>query len=142
MLPVSPTYQQQQIQNIQTQIAQLSQLLGQPAVTVPAIPQNTQISIPQQQIPTVNGIDGARAYQLGANSSIALFDMSEDKFYFVSTDVNGTKAPIKVGKFTIETEASETEKYITRKDFDEFKADIKQLLSSNNVRKNQEAHRE
>ena len=37
----------------------------------------------------VNGIDGARAYQMSPNSSVALFDTNDDLIYIKSTDGAG-----------------------------------------------------
>jgi hypothetical protein len=41
------------------------------------------------QLVKVSGIDGAKAYQMGANSAVALFHESEDIFYIKSTDGAG-----------------------------------------------------
>ena len=43
----------------------------------------------ERGIVRVNGIQGAQAYQTGANSSVALFDANEDFFYIKTTDGAG-----------------------------------------------------
>ena len=39
-------------------------------------------------VPT-HGLEGAKAYPLGLNSRVPLFDDTEDVFYIKSTDANG-----------------------------------------------------
>ena len=51
-------------------------------------PMNNQ-PFPQQitqNLIRVNGIEGAKAYQMSANSTVALFDTNEDIMYIKSTD--------------------------------------------------------
>ena len=51
-------------------------------------PMNNQL-FPQQitqNLIRVNGIEGAKAYQMSANSTVALFDTNEDIMYIKSTD--------------------------------------------------------
>lgn len=47
----------------------------------------------ERGIVRVNGIQGAQAYQMGANSSVALFDANEDFFYIKTTDGAAIVAP-------------------------------------------------
>ena len=120
-------------QNLQTQIQDLSrqyqQLVGQPPV-FPVQPQ-VQIPVPVHQIQYVEGIAGARLYQDGMpnNSSEIIVDKDEDIFYKVSKDANGisSKKIIRCN-FTIIDEQPEEPNYLTRKDLDEFKEEIRQLL--------------
>ena len=120
-------------QNLQSQIQDLSrqyqQLIGQPAA-FPVQPQ-IPIPIPAHQIQYVEGIAGARMYQesMQNNSSEIIVDKDEDIFYKVSKDANGipSKKIIKCS-FSIVDEPSEEPAYLTRKDFDEFKEEIRQLL--------------
>lgn len=46
----------------------------------------TQPQMTTQNLIRVNGIDGAKAYQMSANSTVALFDTNEDIMYVKSTD--------------------------------------------------------
>lgn len=43
----------------------------------------------QQNLTMVNGMDGAKAYQMRANSTVALFDANEDIMYVKCTDGAG-----------------------------------------------------
>lgn len=43
----------------------------------------------QNSLIRVTGIDGAKAYQMNPNSTVALFDNNEDLFYVKSTDGAG-----------------------------------------------------
>ena len=57
-------------------------------------------------------------------------DSKEDIFYVVSKDANGTPAKIMQGRFTIEeTTEQEEPVFLTRKDLDEFKEELKQFLN-------------
>lgn len=49
----------------------------------------TQPQMSTQNLIRVNGIDGAKAYQMSANSTVALFDTNEDIMYVKSTDGAG-----------------------------------------------------
>ncbi len=67
--PYSPYYGQQ--------VAQTSQ-------QAPVAPIQPTTSIIQ-----VTGLDGAKAYQMAPNSSVALFDMTGDRFFVKATDAAG-----------------------------------------------------
>ena len=108
--------------NLQSQIQDLSrqyqQLLGQPA----AFPVQ-QIPIPAHQIQYVEGIAGARMYQESMQSN------SSEIFYKVSKDANGIPSKKIVRcSFSIIDEQADEPTYLTRKDFDDFKEEIRQLL--------------
>ena len=129
----------QQLQSIQQQYQQLANHQSQPqlfpnqSIQQP-IPQ-IQPPAPVRQIQYVEGMTGARIYQnnLPNNSSEIIMDKNEDLFYKVSKDANGTPTKkIPVARFTvIDTQPEEEEPvFLTRKDFDEFKEEIRQLLSS------------
>lgn len=116
--------------NLQSQLQDLSrqyqQLLGQPA----AFPVQ-QIPIPAHQIQYVEGIAGARMYQesMQSNSSEIIVDKDEDIFYKVSKDANGIPSKKIVRcSFSIIDEQADEPTYLTRKDFDDFKEEIRQLL--------------
>ena len=119
--------------NLQSQLQDLSrqyqQLLGQPAA-FPVQPQ-IPIPIPAHQIQYVEGIAGARLYQesMQSNSSEIIVDKDEDIFYKVSKDANGIPSKKIVRcSFSIVDEQTDEPTYLTRKDFDEFKEEIRQLL--------------
>lgn len=72
---------------------------------------------PSTAIVKVTGIDGAKAYQLGPNSSIALFDDSNDVFYLKTTDGAGFPT-IRTFTFApVDTPAPGAD-YVSRAEFD------------------------
>lgn len=90
---------------------------------------NNQQIVPQEQpqnLIRVNGIDGAKAYQMNANSTVALFDANEDILYIKNTDGAGFPS-IRIFKFDEVTETTKSEEkqdYISRKEFEEFKKEL------------------
>ena len=84
---------------------------------------------PQEQTQSlirVNGIDGAKAYQMTANSTVALFDSNEDVMYVKSTDGAGFPS-IRTFYFTEKVNAevkSPDVEYISREEFEEFKKEL------------------
>ena len=81
---------------------------------------------PPQTLQRVNGIDGAKAYQLGANSTVALFDSNEDLMYIKSTDGAGFPS-IRTFSFTEVKEQNKPMQqvdYISREEFEEFKKEL------------------
>ena len=120
----------QQLQDLQRQYQQLATYAQPQQQTMP--PVQVQPPIPSRQVQYVEGIGGARLYQqnLPSNSSEIIMDKDENIFYFVSKDANGTPAKkIPVGRFTIE-EATEEPVFLTRKDFDDFKEEIREMFAS------------
>ena len=127
------TYGQNPNVNLQAQLQDLSrqyqQLLGQQN----PFPMQAQVPIPMpaRQIQYVEGIAGARLYQDGMqpNSSEIIVDKDEDVFYKVSKDANGipSKKIVRCSFLLIDEQAEEPT-YLTRKDFDDFKEEIRQLL--------------
>ena len=119
-----------QLSNLQTQMQQLQTMLGQKPSALPA--QTASVQVAPQAISFVDGLTGAREYlkKLPANSSAAVFDNAEAVFYTLSTDANGTPAPIKIGKFTLEDAPEPGDNTITKQDFDAFKAEIRDIIAS------------
>lgn len=116
-------YYNPQFSSFQNQLQQIQSMIGKP----PVLPVT-----PPQAISFVDGLDGAREYlkKLPANSSAAVFDNAEAVFYTLSTDANGTPAPIKVGRFTLEDAPEPGENNITKADLDAFKEEIRQALAA------------
>ena len=119
--------------NLQQQLQDLSrqyqQLLGQSQNIIPMQP--IQPPVPVHQIQYVEGIAGARLYQenMQPNSSEIIVDKDEDVFYKVLKDANGIPSKRIVRcSFSILDEVTDEPDYLTRKDFDEFKEEIRQLL--------------
>ena len=75
------------------------------------------------QLVKVSGIDGAKAFQMGANSAVALFHESEDIFYIKSTDGAGFPT-IHAYRFEPIDEQPKQEQYVTLEMFEAFKNEI------------------
>ena len=80
----------------------------------------------------VHGLDGARAFlnNMPAGGKAVLMDEDEAKFYVVSKDANGTPAQIAFAHFSLEFEEQEkAPSYVTKQDFDDFKAELLDMLN-------------
>ena len=91
---------------------------------------NNQQFFQQQEQPQnlirVNGLEGAKAYQMSANSTVALFDANNDLMYVKSTDGAGFPS---IRTFTFselqeESKAEQNVDYISREEFEEFKKEL------------------
>lgn len=114
---------------------------GNQQQTMPSGPQG--YSGGQQQLIRVNGMEGARDYQLAPNSCVALFDGNENIMYIKSTDQQGFPN-IRAFHFEEFSEGMDqhggsapmdmgSQQFVTRREFDELKEMIeggKQLISS------------
>ena len=81
---------------------------------------------PAQNLIRVNGVDGAKAYQMPANSTVALFDANEDVMYIKTTDGAGFPA-IRLFRFEElkqETAQEVKQDYISRQEFEDFKKEV------------------
>lgn len=91
------------------------------------ISQNTNNFIqqqPQNNLIRVTGIDGAKAYQMSPNSSVALFDSDSDIMYVKTTDGAGFPT-IRTFRFEpIEDMPKVQDAYITRDEFDALKQEV------------------
>lgn len=91
---------------------------------------------PPQNLIRVTGMDGAKAYQMPPNSSVALFDEGEDIFYVKTTDGAGVPT-VRAFAFTpieINQPAKTLGEYVTREEFEELKGMI--FDGKQSVRKN------
>lgn len=90
---------------------------------------NNQQFLPQiqtQNLIRVNGIEGAKAYQMSANSIVSLFDANDDIMYIKSTDGAGFPS-IRTFSFTEvkeENKPAQQVDYISREEFEEFKKEL------------------
>ena len=90
---------------------------------------NNQQIFPQEQTQNlirVNGIEGAKTYQMSANSTVALFDSNEDIMYIKTTDGAGFPS-IRTFNFveiTQNEKLSGSQDYISRQEFEEFKKEL------------------
>lgn len=74
----------------------------------------------------VNGIEGAKAYQVMPRETVALFDGNDDIFYVKSADDGGFPT-IKAYRFTEVdlTGAKPTNDYVTKAEFEELRNEVK-----------------
>lgn len=98
-------------------------------------PPQYQPQMPQQQqngLIRVTGLDGAKAFQMPANSIVALFDGSEDIFYIKQTDGAGFPT-IRTFEFK-ERQAvapkQDTSEFVTRQEFNETINKFMEVLSN------------
>ena len=90
-------------------------------------PQLNQPQLTTQNLIRVNGIDGAKAYQMPANSTVALFDNNEDIMYIKTTDGAGFPA---IRTFTFNEVVAntnpiqDTADYVTRDEFNKLKEEL------------------
>lgn len=82
------------------------------------------------QLIRVTGIDGAKAYQMSANSTVALFDSGSDVMYIKSTDGAGFPT-IRTFKFEEVNDYLKTgekqidfDQFITKTEFEAFKKEL------------------
>ena len=118
-----------QLSDLQRQYQQLQAQQPQP---IPQL-QPVQVPVPPRQVQYVEGISGAKLYQqnLPSNSSEIIMDKEDNIFYMVSKDANGTPArKIPVGRFSLEEYVEDEPTFITRKDFDELKKEIMEILTA------------
>ena len=78
---------------------------------------------PQQSIQYVKDKASAESYQIPANSSVILMDSEKSRFYIKMTDASGV-ATVKSYDFK-ETEAEKPKEYVTKQEFELFKATMK-----------------
>lgn len=81
----------------------------------------------------VQGIEGAKAYQLPPNSNVILMDSDDSKFYIKSTD-NVGMATLKMFKFEEITNSTSTQNntqdFVTRDDFVKLKSEIGEYINT------------
>lgn len=88
--------------------------------------QSTNNYIQPNQLIRVTGLEGAKAYQMGANSTAALFDSGSDLMYIKSTD--GACFPtIRTFKFEeVHNDTPTQREYVSKEEFEEFKKEIRE----------------
>ena len=87
-----------------------------PPIQLPVQPQ-------PQSIQYVNGKASAESYQMPNNSSVILMDSEQSRFYIKMTDAAGV-ATVKSYDFK-ETEAEKPVEYVTKAEFEAYKAKMK-----------------
>ena len=111
----------QQLQAIQQQITNLKSPQV-PAYYVPA---------PVHKIQPVDGMAGAEAIlkEMPAGSSDIVAHRDEDIIYILARDQNNVPAPIQVAKIEFIQAQEDPTGYVTKKDFDSFKEELKALIA-------------
>lgn len=94
-----------------------------------------QPQMPQQQqngLIRVTGLDGAKAFQMPANSIVALFDGSEDIFYIKQTDGAGfpTIRTFEFKERQAVAQKQDTSEFVTRQEFNETINKFMEVLSN------------
>lgn len=114
-----------QMNALREQMTQLEQVYNQINTANPAPSQAVTI-------PFVDGLKGAREFlkSLAPNSNIVVFDKDEAQFFMLSVDANRIPAPIKIGKFSLEDAPEPDDSFITHKDFEDFKNEIRSMFNS------------
>lgn len=81
-----------------------------------------QMTQQQTGLIQVNGMEGAKAYPMGRNDEVALFDAGRDVFYVKRTDAGGYPS-IEAYTFAPMQDAPQqpAPEYVTRQEFEELK---------------------
>lgn len=122
-----PQYYPNQVPMMQTP---QQMLVGQPTM-----PQNAQVAS-GNGITWVQGEASAKSFPVGAGQSVLLMDSEESVFYIKSTDQSGMPQPLRIFDYTERTaQHSEagvvknaTTDYVSRKEFEEFREDVKRTM--------------
>lgn len=111
----------QQLQAIQQQITNLKS----PQVSTYYAP------TPVHKIQPVDGMAGAEAIlkEMPAGSSDIVAHRDEDIIYILARDQNNVPAPIQVAKIEFIQAQEDPTGYVTKKDFDSFKEELKALIA-------------
>lgn len=83
---------------------------------------------PVQELIRVTGIEGAKAYQMPANSVVPLFDSENDIMYIKSTDGAGFPSIRAFSFAPIEQVQEPAPEYVQRSEFDALVAEVKGLI--------------
>ena len=83
-----------------------------------------------QQLIRVTGMDGAKAYQMGPNSCVPLFDSDNDIMYIKSTDGAGFPT-VRAFSFSPMEEPHEPARdYVTREELEGFERSIREMVDN------------
>lgn len=102
-----------------------------PPITIPGNFQATPTMSPVPQTLnqiTVRGKEMARAYKLGPNSRVAIFDEDEQLFYFKETDANGNEIAFTTCSYS-EIEEPPEPQYLTVQEFQQFQQSFQDTFS-------------
>ena len=96
---------------------------GFPMFNNPPINPQMPLQPSGQSLIKVSGIDGAKAFQMAPNSSVALFHESEDILYVKTTDGAGFPT-IRTFKFEPLEDDPKSAQYVTVDEFNRFKEEV------------------
>lgn len=107
---------------------------NQPNYSNPAPQQNIQTQ-QNNSITWVQGEASAKSFPVGAGQSVLLMDSEESVFYIKSTDQSGMPQPLRIFDYVERSAqhsesgiAKKNEEYVSRKEFDEFREDVKRTM--------------
>lgn len=106
---------------------------NQPNYSNPASQQNIQTQ-QSNSITWVQGEASAKAFPVGAGQSALLMDSEESVFYIKSTDQSGMPQPLRIYDYKErnsqprELPVDNADEYVSRKEFDEFREDVKRSI--------------
>ena len=99
---------------------------------------------PMNNILQVMGLESAQAYQIGPDSQVLLMDSNRPVFYLKKSDSSGyaevrafefheipLTQPIPPAQQPQPVEPTQTQDFVTKKDFEEFKKMIEDLVMKN-----------
>lgn len=87
----------------------------------------------------VQGENAAKSYPVGAGQSALLMDSENPVMYIKSTDQSGMPLPLRIFDYTErtsstnKTDISPDQSYVTKKEFDEFKDEIKSEMKKTRI---------
>lgn len=116
-----------QVADIQKQLANLyNQTQATPMVQTSMQP----MFVPPHKILTVSSMAGAEAHlhDMPAGSSDIAAHATENIIYLLAKDANGVPQPIQMAKYSFINPQEDPSGYVTRKDFDDFKEELKGWL--------------
>lgn len=89
-----------------------------------------------QSVVWVQGLEGAKAYPVGAGNNVLLMDSEESVFYIKSTDPSGMPMPLRAFKYSEigeqKAEQIDMSGYVTK---EELEARLKELTPKKNTKK-------
>lgn len=84
-----------------------------------------QPTTPNNGIVWVQGLEGAKAYPVGAGNNVLLMDSEASVFYIKSTDQSGMPMPLRVFDYTERSQQSApVADYVTRDEFEQKIAEL------------------
>lgn len=109
----------------------------QMAQNVPQMTQNTQ-QAQSNGIIWVQGESAAKAYPVASGQSVLLMDSEDSVMYIKSTDQSGMPQPLRIFEYkerntahvdpAVVAKSATTEEFVSRKEFEEFREDVKRSM--------------